>query len=643
MSIFVMLLFLVQTVFAASWPADTTAMELASGLGTYEPSGIVWHSRLNTLFLVSDPSTSFSGRITQMNTDGSGVTHWTIGGDLEGIAVADPSSNYVYVLNEYPYAIYEVDISTGTKTKSWDLSSVVPAPANTGYGLEGMTYIPSEDYATTSGRGVFVVGSQETGALYFLDIDTSTTDGYVTLLRSMTPSGAWLSDLFYDRETNVLYVLYDSLLVEMDLQGTPLATYTVPGSDQEGIALATTCSATTTTIYIAYDTPASVKGYANYPVTCPSSDDPGPTTAVWPASTSGINVGLGLSSSFEPSGVAWNAATDKLVVVNDNGGVSTMNADGSSVTSWSLSGDLEGVSASEGSITYVLNEYPFAIYAFDILSGTRTATWDLSSIGITTPSTTSNGLEGIAYIPNYGASSNVYAVGSSDDGRIYFIDVSSSGSATLLRSMRPAAEAMTDMYYSADTELLYVLYGTTLREMTLDGTVVTTYTSVPGTDPEGFTFVSDCAAGTAIVYIANDNGNTVMKYTGYPIICTDDIEMIDPNLISSYTIDTVNALVIVSYADGHSNTINPFTGTDQILVGLNYDNTVLVVTNGKRMKTYQNAVQKDNEYISKYIPSAMTLTITHGSSSDTVALQYTARSRTSTATFVLSGTTLVRT
>ncbi|MBI5003039.1 SdiA-regulated domain-containing protein [Candidatus Woesearchaeota archaeon] len=762
-SIFVLLLLFAQTVFAASWPTQSTGTVISSGLpSTYEPSGAVWHPRLNALFVVSDDD-----MITRMDIDGTDVTSWTLSGDLEGLAIADPSSNYIYVLNEYPYAIYEFDFTTGTKTKSWSLTGIVPAPViSTSYGLEGLTYISSE--------GLFAVGSQETGIIYFLSLDTSVNGGTVSVVRSMKPYSASISDMYFDPETETLYVLYDATLVEMDTSGNIIATYTVPGSDQEAVTLATSCPSTTSTIIIGSDTGHTFTSYAGYPVTCPSSGSggSGSTTAVWPASSSGTNVGSGLSSSFEPSGVVWNSASNKLVVVNDNGGVSIMNSDGSSVTSLTLSGDLEGVSVSGAFAAYILNEYPFAIYAFNTGTGTKTATFDLSSIGITTPSTTSNGLEGMAYIPDgahsYGTTAlgGIFAVGSSDDGRIYFVSIpTSSGTATLLGSIQPVAEAITDMFYSSETELLYVLYGTTLREMTVDGTVVMTYTSVPGTDPEGFTLVTDCATSTADAYIANDEGNTVMKYTGYPITCsveptpvdldadddglldteeatygtnpnlvdtdgdgltdyqevitygtsgttadtdgdglsdyqeiitygtdardtdsdndsltdyqevvtygtnplnadsdsgsvddateiargtnpldsTDDVPVvIDPNQISSYTIDTANALVTVYYADGHTGTINPFTGTDSILVGLNYDNTVLVVTNGKRMKTYQNGVAKDNEYISKYTPSAMTLTITHGSSSDTVALQYTVRRKTSTMWFTLTGTNLVR-
>jgi uncharacterized protein YjiK len=791
------LLLLMHTAFAASWPADSSGTELAGNLGTYEPSGIVYDKSVNKLFVVSD-----EGLLSRMNTDGSSVTTWSFrdtfnGNDFEGVAI---DSKYVYVLTEYPYAITQFNTATGTVVQSWSLSSVIPAPTNTRYGLEGMTYIPAEDYATSTGKGVFVVGSQETGTLYFLDIDTSVTGGSVTLLTSIKPVSSGVTDLYYNAETNVLYALYGTSVSEMNLQGTVSASYSTPAY-AEGVTVATACPASTTTIYLAYDTPASVKGYNNYPLTCPSSTSgsgsgsSGTTTSSWPASSSGTNVGSGLSSTFEPSGVVWNAASSKLIVVNDNGAIATMNSDGSSVTSWALSGDLEGVALGTSSSTaYVLNEYPFAIYTFDLTTGTKTATIDLSSIGITTPSTTSNGLEGIAFIPDgkhsYGTTSlgGIFLVGSSDDGRIYYVGVSSSGVATLLGSVQPAAEAITDMYYSSETELLYVLYGATLREMSVDGTLVQTYTSVPGTDPEGFTFVSNCASGTADAYIANDVGNTVMKYTNYPITCvssgtttphvdldtdgdglldaeeatygtnpnlvdtdgdgltdyqevvtygtnplssdtdgdgltdyqevvtygtnalaadsdsdgltdyqeivtygtnalaadsdsdgltdyqevvtyatnplssdtdggsvsdateisrgTDPLnsadDVISPNLISTYTIDTVNALVTVYYADGHTNTINPFTGTDPILVGLNYDNTVLVVTNGKRMKTYQNAVAKDNEYINKYIPSSMTLTITHGTSSDDVSLTYVVSGKTRTARFTLSGTNLVK-
>ena len=51
----------------------------------YEPSGAVWHLRLNVLFIVGD-----GGQVSQLDADGLNVTTWEVGGDLEGICVAAP-------------------------------------------------------------------------------------------------------------------------------------------------------------------------------------------------------------------------------------------------------------------------------------------------------------------------------------------------------------------------------------------------------------------------------------------------------------------------------------------------------------------------------------------------------------------------
>ncbi len=465
-SIFVLLSLFAQTIFAASWPTQSTGTTISGGLPSgYEPSGAVWHPRLNALFVVSDDNI-----VSRMNIDGTDVTSWTLTGDLEGLAIADSSSNYVYVLNEYPYAIYEFDFSTGTRTKSWSLTGIVPAPViSTSYGLEGMTYISSE--------GLFAVGSQETGTIYFLSVDTSVSGGSVSLVRSMKPVSASISDMYFDPETETLYVLYDATLVEMDTSGTIIASYTVPGTDQEAVTLATACPATTSTIVIGSDRSHTFTSYTRYPVTCPSEPTPEPTPEP------------------EPTPVDLDTDDDGLLDTEE------------------------------------------AIYGTDP----------------TLADTDADGLTDYQEIMMYGTN----ALSSDSD----------SGSVS-------------------DAEEL-------------------------------------------------SNGTN-------PLDGTDDV-IVDQNLITSYTIDNTNALVTVYYADGHSNVVNPFPGTDSILVGLNYDNTVLVVTNGKRMKTFQNGAQKDSEYISKYTPSAMTLTITHGSSSDVVALQYTVRRGTSTTMFVLSGTNLART
>lgn len=79
-----------QLASAATWPASSATTLYSSS--SVEPSGIIWHSRLERLLVVGD-----AGELMKMKTDGSVETTWLVGGDLEGVTVADPDSNYVYI------------------------------------------------------------------------------------------------------------------------------------------------------------------------------------------------------------------------------------------------------------------------------------------------------------------------------------------------------------------------------------------------------------------------------------------------------------------------------------------------------------------------------------------------------------------
>lgn len=66
---------------------------------------------------------------------------------------------------------------------------------------------------------------------------------------------------------------------------------------------------------------------------------------------SGTQLVGGLPSPYEPSGVAWDAQSQKLYVVSDEGIVSRMNIDGSAVENWVFSGDYEGIAVVDGKST----------------------------------------------------------------------------------------------------------------------------------------------------------------------------------------------------------------------------------------------------------------------------------------------------
>ena len=246
---------------------STTAFALSAGTeiqqnlpAGYEPSGIEWLSALNKLALVSD-----GGTFSTMNIYGTEVTSWNIGGYIEGVS-RTANSNTVYIVTEYPMAIREVDATHGQTLHTWSLTGIVPNPPSTNSALEGIAYVPASE--NSYGIDIVVVGMQGTGELYALALGTT-----ATLLGSMTPySSGDLSDLFYNSEENLLYILYDSenIMKQVNLDGTVVATMSIPGYDQEGIAVLPACPTGTTTLFIAEDS-GRVMTYTGFATTCPAT------------------------------------------------------------------------------------------------------------------------------------------------------------------------------------------------------------------------------------------------------------------------------------------------------------------------------------------------------------------------------------
>jgi len=254
---------------ANTWPAGT-GTDIGGNLPpdpiVYEPSGLAWHSRLGTLFVVGD-----SGNISEITNDGSLLHNWYNGSflDLEGIAVANPASNYVYVGEEGNRTIYEFDITSWTLSgKSWDLSAWMPDVP--GQGLEALTFVPNGDhpYTNSSSGGLFYAGHQGDGKIYVFDINLSLS-GSVNYISTITPLAGTtdLSGLDYEPSTQILYAIFDSsdLLLEMNASGTVLNSYDMPGSAQEGVAVQSNCPNTTTNIFLAEDATPQIFKYSNYP------------------------------------------------------------------------------------------------------------------------------------------------------------------------------------------------------------------------------------------------------------------------------------------------------------------------------------------------------------------------------------------
>ncbi|PIR25275.1 MAG: hypothetical protein COX62_07430 [Deltaproteobacteria bacterium CG_4_10_14_0_2_um_filter_43_8] len=225
------------------------AVDIGTGLPNgYEPSGADWHSRLKKVFGVHD-----NGFLFSMNKDGNDVTTWNVGGDLEGITIPNPDSDFIYLGREFPAAILEFNIVSGTVTRTFSLGGAGGFPESSGQGLEALTFVEKEGNPE---GGEFWAGSQSNGKVYVytLPIASSSNSTTVTHIATLTPvpGRADLAGLDYSSEFDVVYVTYDGAnklnIVDPD-NGSVYFERALPQTDQEGIAVNNLCDT-----FIAQDT-----------------------------------------------------------------------------------------------------------------------------------------------------------------------------------------------------------------------------------------------------------------------------------------------------------------------------------------------------------------------------------------------------
>jgi uncharacterized protein YjiK len=223
-------------VLATAKPQLDAPHEIGGGLPPgFEPSDAAWHPRLQRLFVVSD-----GGLIASMDADGGSVRTWPLAGDLEGICVADPESDRIYVAIERPSSIVEFDLKEGRTLRTFPFPIVDGAGKKKNKGLEALTFVP--DAGDPEG-GAFWAGVQSDGSVHVLSIPVRSDRARTTLreLRVFKPvSGASdLAGLDWDPSTESVFAVFDreNLLVVLDRQGKERARWSLPGDDQEGVAV----------------------------------------------------------------------------------------------------------------------------------------------------------------------------------------------------------------------------------------------------------------------------------------------------------------------------------------------------------------------------------------------------------------------
>ncbi len=241
-----------------------------------------------------------------------------------------------------------------------------------------------------------------------------------------------------------------------------------------------------------------------------------------------------LPSGSEPSGGVWHPGLDALLIADDNGRLSRIDASGGNVATWVIGGDLEGVTFVDPSsdLVYLGRERPDAVIEFNLATGLATGnTWDL------TPWMTGDsnlGLEALTY-----ANGRFYA-GHQGEGNVYVFTLGVAGAVTHHATFpSPGGSDLAGLHYDADTETLFAIhdFGNLILELTLTGSEIRRF-DLPGNDQEGVALLSNCTTGEATLWISHDDGD-VWRYDNYPITCVapdtdgdgtpDDTDLDDDN------------------------------------------------------------------------------------------------------------------
>lgn len=211
----------------------------------FQPSGICFHSKRGTLFVVVDV-----GEVCEMRTDGTVIKEKRIvRADFEGIT-HDPSTGRLYVAVERAEKIIELDPETFDILREFSIprkfmgDTLLKAG---GQGIEAITFVPDINHPQ---GGTFYVANQshnledteDISAIFEIEVplksraDTNTS---TKILRYFSLGVIDLSGLYFDKATSHLYVISDTTntIFEFTRTGTLLSGHAFPGDNQEGITV----------------------------------------------------------------------------------------------------------------------------------------------------------------------------------------------------------------------------------------------------------------------------------------------------------------------------------------------------------------------------------------------------------------------
>ncbi|MEZ5976850.1 MAG: hypothetical protein R3F34_01340 [Planctomycetota bacterium] len=132
-----------------------------------------------------------------------------------------------------------------------------------------------------------------------------------------------------------------------------------------------------------------------------------------------VEIGTGLPTTSEASGIAWHEGREQWIVVGDEGLLAALSPGGAVLTQWSVPGDLEAVCVADPNRdrVYLAREQPDAVLEFDLVTGTVLRVFDVSAWF---PGPSNDGVEALTFVPDANdPEGGLFWAGSSLDGTVH--------------------------------------------------------------------------------------------------------------------------------------------------------------------------------------------------------------------------------
>jgi len=222
-----------------TWEGNINKAEIA------EPSGITFHQKRKTLFVVDD-----GGFIYEIRTDGSSIQSKNLQErDLEGVTT-NPTTGILYAVVEDNESILEINPETLTIDREFTINRTFEDKTlliEGGMGVEGIVFVPDSSHKE---GGTFWIGNQsdslkpddEPSIVCEVVAPLNSSKAKVSeafIVKYIQMDFVDISGLSYDAQSDYLMVISDTtnLLVEMKRNGNQFHHYLLPGNDQEGVTL----------------------------------------------------------------------------------------------------------------------------------------------------------------------------------------------------------------------------------------------------------------------------------------------------------------------------------------------------------------------------------------------------------------------